>query len=58
MTKKGVSRLLPSRFADERCPYANATVAILQLKLGYRVSTRDVTEPDGRKHVVISATRD
>ena len=37
-----------------------ATIAVLhaQKKLGYRVTARDVSEPGGRKQVIISATRD
>ena len=50
---------LAKTLCDDICR-VYATIAILhaQKKLGYRVSTRDVPMPDGRKQVVVSATRE
>lgn len=54
----GVAPVARSLCDDVCRVYATIAVLHAQKKLGYRVSTRDVTEPGGRKKVIISATRD
>jgi hypothetical protein len=54
----GVGTVAKSLCDDVCRVYATMAVLQAQRKLGYRVSTRDVTQADGRKLVVISATRD
>ena len=54
----GVASAAKSLCDDVCRVYATVAVLHAQRKLGYRVSTRDVAQADGRKQVVISATRD
>jgi hypothetical protein len=54
----GVASVAKSLCDDVCRVYATVAVLHAQRKLGYRVSARDVAQPDGRKQVVISATRD
>ena len=57
--EEGGAAAAAKSLCDDVCRvYATVAVLHAQRKLGYRVSTRDIAQPDGRKQVVVSATRD
>lgn len=57
--EEGVAASVAKSLCDDVCRvYATIAVLHAQKKLGYRVSTRDVSEVGGRRQVIISAIRD